>query len=190
MRRRRRRWRRRGRRRGWRGRCGSGGRGGSRRGRRSGCRRRGLRARRQKRERIEVAVLVARDANSEVDVGRRVLGLAAWPHYRHRIALADRVSASYPDFAEVRQRDGVPARRGNRKGEPVSRDGAGEGDRAARRRSHDPCRVGGDVDSAVLTARVGVGPEREGAEYRPVDRPRPGEGSRRDGQSEGGHRRH
>ena len=140
-----------------------GGRNGCRRGRRrrrgNGCGSRrggGRRPGRQQGLRIEVAVLVGRPPDAEVDVGPVDLGCPAGADRADDRALGDLVSLRHLDRAEVEQRHGEAVGRLDRDGAAVRRQRPGEGDRAARRRGHGRAGVAGDVDAAVLPAGVGV----------------------------------
>jgi hypothetical protein len=84
--------------------------------------------------------------------------------------------------AELEQRDGVAVRRLDRDRPAAAGNRADERDAAGCGRAHGSTDLGGDVDAAVLAARIGVVAEQERAEDRPVSGPRPGTCGRRDGE--------
>ena len=146
---------------------------GRRRRRRDRSRRRG-RARRQEAERVDIALVLRGDPDTEVDVGLRQLGVATRPDGADDSPLRERSTLLDRDRAEVRERDGIAVERRDRDALAGRRNGAGEGDDARRgREDRRPC-LAADVDAAVLPGRVRVrGVERERLQHRAVDRPRP-----------------
>ena len=128
---------------------------------------------REKRERIDVPVRIGGQANAEVDVGLRVLRVAAGADRAHDVAFLDRGPGAYSDRSEVDERDRVAVGGANRQAQPLvgqlpdERGDArcGSPNIGTRRRS--------DVDSPVLAARVRISFGDERAQHRTVDRPRP-----------------
>jgi hypothetical protein len=143
------------------------------RGRRLGRRRReGGASRRKEREWVDVGLIRA-DADTEVDVGDGVLGLARRAGVGEDVPLRDRGAARHTQRAEMRQRH-LGVGEDDRHGQPIRRDGSRERDLARDRRAH-PCALAqGDVDAAVLTCGVLVAADGEAAEDGAVGRPRPG----------------
>jgi hypothetical protein len=152
--------------------CGDGRRNGCRRGRGSG-RRRGRAASRQQTERVDVAVLVARVADAEVEVGLPDLGGVGRADRAHLRALPHLVALCDGDRAEVREGDDVAVCGRDRHDQAVARDLAGERHGSRRRGAGRLARLAADVDAAVLPAGVGVGAEPEGPQHRPARRPGP-----------------
>jgi hypothetical protein len=192
-------------RRGWSGddrrrgrRSGSGSRAGGRRGsgsgrrrrlgsgRRRGCRRRGRRPRRKEREWVDVRLAVG-EADSEVHVREVVLGVARRSRLRDRFALLDDVATSHEQRAEVRERRLVTAGRDDRDRRAVRRDLTGERHLSGRRRANGRSAVQGDVDAAVLSARVWVVADGVTAQHGAVGWPGPRErvGGRHEQPAEG-----
>ena len=131
-------------------------------------------ARRQERQRVEVALRLGGDAHAEVDVRRRDLRLAGGADRGDGVALGDRGALRDVDRAEVGQRDGEAVGGLDREARARCGHGAGERDDARRGRAHVGARVAADVDAPVLAGGVRVRRvEDERLEDRPVDRPRP-----------------
>jgi hypothetical protein len=118
-------------------------------------------------------VLVVGAAHAKVHVRGGRHAVLARADRADRLALADDRAAGDVDRAQLKERDRVAAGCGDRQGPAPVRDRAGERDRARSGGAYDPADVGADVDSAVLAAGIRVGPERERAQHRPVDGPRP-----------------
>jgi hypothetical protein len=155
--------------------CGRGFLNGRRTGRRIGRRgRRRDRAGRQQPERVDVALLVRGPSDPEVDARDGRFRRAAQAHRPDRRPLGDRVALSHDDRPEVDERDGVAVGREDRDAAPVGRQRARERHDARRRRPDGRAVRAGDVEAAVLPARIGVRAERERAEDRAVRGPRPG----------------
>jgi len=173
-------------RRGWRRQGGRGGLGhrrgrgrhrGRRRGRRAGGSgsRRGGRARRQERERVDVPLRIGGAADAELHDGR-VVG-----ERTDGVSLGDRRASRRGDLTEVRERDRPAVGRLDRHRPPAPGDGAGEGDRPGRRRAHGRAGVAGDVDASVLAGGIGARRiERKGCDDAAVCGPCPGLGGRHD----------
>ncbi len=152
--------------------------------RRSGCRRRrgrrrrkGSSPRRKQRQWIDVRFLVA-DPDTEVDVRDLVLGNSGRPCFGQGRPFRDTVAAFHEKWPEMGQRDLV-AVGVDRDGEPVRRHLAGECDLAGDGRIHLASAADSDVDTAMLSGRVGIVAEREIAEDVAVRRPGPGVAVRR-----------
>jgi hypothetical protein len=103
-------------------------------------------------------VLLARDANAEMDIRLCVLRITARPNRPDVVTLIDRVSLRDAQGAEVRQRDGIAVSGRDREREPVCRHRARERHRAAGRRA-DAFSICADVDSSVLRAGIRIRPE-------------------------------
>jgi hypothetical protein len=147
------------------------------------------RARRQQRQRVDVTMLVGRDPDPEVDVRRFRDAIAALADRAEGVAFADLCPLLDRCRLELQQRDRVPVAGSNRHRATAVRNAPDERDRPCRRRAHVAADVGGDVDPAVLAARVGIVAERERAQQRTVDRPAPSERSRSEYEREQGQRR-
>jgi hypothetical protein len=150
--------------------------------------------RRKKAQRVEVPVLVCRDPDPEVHVGHVVLGVAAHADRSDDGSLADRRALRDGNRAEVGQRHRKAVGGEDAHRAPVTGNGAGEGHDPARRRSGGRALVSGDVDTAVLAARVRVTAEGERPQDSSLDRPRPrqrgagqDEADERDGGTDGDH---
>ena len=143
------------------------------------------RSRRQESERVEVPLLLARDADPEMQMWRRRVGLDARPDAPDRVALGDHPAPFDEQRAELGQRDRIAVRGANRHDEAVAGHRAGERDLAGGRCDHRSAELGGDVDASVLAAGVRVRAEPEGAQHVPVGRPRPGGGRSRDDKARG-----
>jgi hypothetical protein len=144
--------------------------------------RRGLRrrpsdrgSRRQERERIDIALVLASDPQAEVDVRLGEIDHAARPDGADDGALGHVRPARDADRPEVHERRGVPERGLDRDGLPAGRHRAGECHDSLGRREHVGSARSAEVNAAVLPGRVRVRTvEGEGTEHRPVDAPGPG----------------
>jgi hypothetical protein len=154
--------------------------------RRSGRRLRWSRARRQQRQRVDVSMLLGRDPDPEVNVGRCRNAVAALADRAEGVAFADLCTLLDQRRLELQQRDRVPVAGSDRHRATAVRNAPNERDRPRRRGAHVAADVGGDVDPAVLAARVGIVAERERAQQRTVDRPAPSERSRSEHEREQG----
>jgi hypothetical protein len=154
----------------------------SRRGRGRG--RRCRRSRRKQREGIDVAVLVLGRPDAEMDVRNVELRRSTLTDPADRRRLVDVRARTNGKRAEMGQRDGIAVLRPDAQRQPVA--GRRAGERDGPRRGSENRRVGdaGDIDAAVLSARIRVRMvEGERAENRPVGRPGPG--GRASGQDDG-----
>ncbi len=153
------------------------------RSRRRGRRRRGLRrvgSHGEESQRVDVSLLLRRDADAEVDVGLRQLGLVGRADSPHRGALRDCQPLRDAYRPEVRHRHRVAARRLDRDDEAVVRDLPDEGHASGGGCPDVRAVLTGDVDAAVLTRGIGIRPERERPEHGAVRRPRPRAGRARE----------
>jgi hypothetical protein len=125
-------------------------------------------------ERVEVAVLVGRDANAEMDIGNRPLRVARRTDRADLRPFCDRRVALHGKVAEVDEGHGVTVGRLDRDARTVARSGAGERDRSAVRREHPFAGLAADVDTPMLARGVRISSEAEGAEHGPGHGPRPG----------------
>lgn len=116
------------------------------------------RARRKEAQRVEVTLLVGREADAEIDVR---LGDVDGPARSHRAdgrALGDRLAALHGDRSEVQEGGGMSFARLDRHGLAAVGDDSGER-HDARDGSHDRRpRRSAEVDATVLTGRVRVCP--------------------------------
>jgi hypothetical protein len=159
-------------------------------GRRRGCRarrrlRRGRRrrrggrsARRKQRERVDVAIRIARDADAEVDVRHIVLRYAARSYRSDRGTLADSVTFLHRDRAQVDKRYRMAAGRLHSHDLPVRTNRAREANDAGGRCKNRLLALARHVDPPVLATRVRVTAVDEGLEYLSRRRPRPRVGGR------------
>jgi hypothetical protein len=154
------------------------------RGRRRGGRRR--RPRREERERIEVPVLVAREADPEMDV--RLVDLrAARADAGDGRSLLHACSATRLQRSEMRQRDAVAVERSNAEREPVAGRRPCERDLAAHGRCDGAPGHACDIDPSMLPRQLRLRTvEREGPQHGSVRRPRPRERRTRHGESDHG----
>ena len=145
--------------------------------------RRGGRRRRRRRRcpcreqalRIDVAVVLGRDPDAEMDARGRVFDVSARAHRPHRLPLGDSVALRDADRAEMEQRHRIAARREDRHPSAVRRYRPGERDRARRRGANRAAVAAPDVDTAVLSRGVRVRTDRKRAKHGPVGGPRPRE---------------
>ena len=133
----------------------------------------------QQQERVEVAVRIRGQANTEVDVGLRALRVSARSDRAHDFAFADGRPDSDRDRPQVDERDRVPVLGADRQAAALVWNLARERDDPAHRSAHVGARRRADVDSAVLPASVGVVTGDEGPQHGAVDGPAP-PGSARD----------
>jgi hypothetical protein len=131
-------------------------------------------------------MLVARDPHAEMHVRLSVLRLAARTNVGDRLAFLDRRTLVDSKRAEMSKRDRISGAGDDREREAVRRYRSCERHGAARRSADGVALRCGDIDATVLAAGVGVGPEREGLEDGPGDRPCPRSRNRRERQSEDG----
>jgi hypothetical protein len=123
-------------------------------------------------------VLVGGDANAEMHVRTRVLGLPARADDADLLALPDLSALLDAEGAHVRQRHGIAVGGRDRDREPVRRHGAGERHRTAGGSADRLVRVGTHVDAAVLAACIRIRAEHERPQDGAADRPRPRIGGR------------
>jgi len=119
--------------------------------------------RRQKPERVDVAVGIRRHPDAQVDVRLGVLGLAGPAGRADAVALDDLLAARDSDGAEVDEGDRVAVGRLDRRRAATAGHGAGERDHAGRRRPDEPACRRSDVEAAMLVGRIGIVPEDEGS---------------------------
>jgi hypothetical protein len=140
-------------------------------------------ARRKKRQRIEVALRVGRQAHAELHERLRLLRLATRADRPDAVALGDRHALRHRDRAEVRERHRIALGGGDRHAPARARDRARKAHRTGRRRDDGCPGRCSDVDAAVLTRGVRVRRiEQERLEDGAVNRPRPGLCCRRERQ--------
>jgi hypothetical protein len=129
---------------------------------------------RQKRQRIDVALPVGGLAQPEGDIGLADLGDAARTDGRDDVSFVDAIPSGGQERAEMEERDGVSVGRLDRHGPPARRDGAREADDARCGRAHVRPGRRAEIDAAMLTRCVRMrAVERERAQHRTVDGPRP-----------------
>jgi hypothetical protein len=119
--------------------------------------------RRQKPERVDVAVGIRDNPDAQVDVRLGVLWLARPTDRSDAVALDDRLAARDGNGAEVDERDRVAVGRLDRHGAAAAGHGARERDRAGRRGPNEPACRRSHVDAAMLLSRIGIVPEDEGS---------------------------
>ena len=152
-------------------RCRDGNRGDGLRDRRG---RRCARACRQQRRRVDVALGLGGDTNTEMDVRLRMLAVATRAEPADDRAFVDGRAARDGDRTEVRQSHGVAVVGRDRQRQTRSWDGARERDEAGARCEHGRARGAGDVDAAMLATGVRMrSVEDEWLEDFAVGRPRP-----------------
>jgi hypothetical protein len=132
--------------------------------------------------RVDVAVRIRGQANTEVDIGFRALGVAARSDRSDDFAFTDGRSDSDGNRSQVDKRDRVPVLGADRQTPTLVRNLAGEGDDPGHRSAHIGARRRADVDSAVLPASVRVVAGDEGPEHWAVDRPAPSGRARHESQ--------
>jgi hypothetical protein len=91
------------------------------------------------------------------------------------LAFLDDVAPPHEQWAEMRERRLVTARRGDRDGGPVGRDLPGERHLAGCRRADDRSAVEREIDPSMLSAGVRVVADGVTAEHGSVGGPGPGE---------------
>jgi hypothetical protein len=134
-------------------------------------------------QRVDVAVLLGRDSDAEMEVRHGPLRFSGPADRADRSAFFDGGVLLRGDRAEVDHRDRVPVVGLDGHAQPVARCRSGEGHLPTSRCRHRlPCGAA-DVDSAVLATRVRIGAERKRAEDRAGCRPRPGACGRSDDQA-------
>jgi hypothetical protein len=138
-----------------------------------------LEALRKQQERVDVAVRIRGQANTEVDIGLQALGVAARSDRSDDFAFTDGRSDSDGNRSQVDKRDRVPVLGADRQTPTLVRNLAGESDDPGHRSAHVGARRRADVDSAVLPASVRVVAGDEGPQHGAVDGPAP-PGSARD----------
>lgn len=136
------------------------------------------RPRRQQAQRVDIAVRVGGDANTEVDVWLRGDGVAALADRAHLSSLGHRVAPRNARRAELQQRDGVAVVGGDRDHVATAGHDAGERDASRGRRHDGAAELCADVDAPVLACGVRVGADGEGPQHGSFGRPGPGERAR------------
>ncbi len=125
--------------------------------------------------RIDVSLVVVRMPDSELDIGAAHLRVAARTDRPDAVALGDRRATRHTDRSELGEGHRPAVRREDRDRLPVPRHGAGERDRAGRRRPNHLSGSSADVDAPMLPSSVGMGGiERVGEQNRSARGPRPG----------------
>jgi len=138
------------------------------------------RLRRQKQQRVDVAVRILGAPNTEVDVRDVMLDVSAWAARPDGGTLADRLTTPEGRRAEMSQRHRVAVGGLDRHGSATHGHGSDEGDVARSRRGYCRPRRCGDVDAPVLTGRVRIVSEHERLQQRASNRPGPGSCGRHD----------
>jgi hypothetical protein len=142
--------------------------------------------RRQKQQRIEVALWIGCAADAEVHVRNGQLGHAARADGANDIALGHRRVPGHAERAEMEQRRGVPVGGLDRQRLAARRHRSGERDRPAGWRDDRRPSRGADVDAAMEPGAVRIGAKAERAQDRSVHRPGPGACSGRGGERRNG----
>ena len=142
------------------------------------CRRqrgRGRVPRRQDRLRVDVAILIVRAADPEVDVRNGKLGRPARADRSDDVTFDDAGSHVERERAEVREGDRLAVGGAYAQRLAVCRCRAGERHDTVGRRAHRVTRTGADIDAAMLAAGIRVGRvKNERLQDRPGHRPHPG----------------
>jgi hypothetical protein len=138
----------------------------------------GRRPRRQEEQRVEVAVLLGRQPDAEMDVRHGRLRIPGRADRADPLAFLDSGVPLHPSRAEMDERDGVAVVGLNGHGQAARRDRAHEGNRACSGRQDCLAAVAADVDAAVLSGCIGVGTEAEWGQQRAGRGPRPRPGRR------------
>lgn len=130
----------------------------------------------KKGQRVDVALVAPGQSNAEVDEGLGELGRAARADGADRGAFGDRLATLHGHRPQMLQRRGVTVTRLDGDGLAPTRHGPGERHDAVDRSDDWRSRRSADIDAAVLSGRVRMRRvERERAQHRAVDRPRPGQ---------------
>ncbi|MDQ3425737.1 MAG: hypothetical protein M3435_05955 [Actinomycetota bacterium] len=117
-----------------------------------------------------------------MDVGNLVLDGAGRTRLGHRAALRHKFVALHKERPEMGQRDLVTIRGEDGDREPARRNLPGECNLAGDGGTNHSSAAESDVDTSVLSARIGVVAERELTEDVAVRRPGPSLGARRGGE--------
>lgn len=131
------------------------------------------RPRRQERQRVEIAVGLGGQSNSEVDRGHTPLA-GTELGFRYGLSFRDRGADPHAEGAEMEKRDRVAVLGPEGDRPPAAGHGSGECDHAGDRSEHVLSGRGRDLDPAVLPGRVRVALDVEGAENSAGHRPAPG----------------
>jgi hypothetical protein len=132
-------------------------------------------ARGQERQWVHVALRVARDPNTEVDIGLVVVDHATRADAADHRGLTYGRASLHSDRTEMDERRRVPERRLDRDRLAARRNRARERDDPFRRRQHRCTRRGAEIDPAVLATRIRMDTvEQERSQHRSLDRPGPG----------------
>ena len=123
-------------------------------------------------------------ANAEVDVRLRPLGVPAGADRAHHLPLLDRRARSDADRPEMDERHGIPVGRPDGEAEPLMRQLPDEGDDARGRGANVRTGRRADVDSTVLAAGVGVVLGDERPQHGAIDWPSPGTCARAQNETE------
>jgi hypothetical protein len=130
-------------------------------------------ARREQSKRVHVPLRIASDTNTQVDVRDRVLGRPARSDRADRRPLSNDITLADGVAAELNERYRIAVTGLYRDDLPVRAHGPGEGDETRRRGEHGCALIAGDVDSAVLAARVRVAAVDKGPDHVSRGGPRP-----------------
>jgi hypothetical protein len=137
--------------------------------------------RRKERRRVDVSLVLVGMTNTELHVGAAHLGIATRADRPDAVAFCDRRALAQGDRPELRERHRPAVGRQDRERPSAPRHRSGERHRASGGRSDRLSRSAADVDSAVLSPRVGTrGIERVSEQNRSARRPRPGAGRGRE----------
>ena len=139
-----------------------------------GRRRRGRHARRQQRQRVDVALVVVGVPNTEMDVRPAHLGVSAGTDRPDAVALGDCRALRHHGRPQMCQRHRPAVAGLDRHRLPAARHGADEADDARCGRTNLLARIAADVDAAMLTCPVRViRVEQERLNDSPARRPGP-----------------
>ena len=131
-------------------------------------------ARRQKRERVEIALIVGRQSDAEVHIRLSEVDRSARPDCPDCRRLGHALTSLDRDRAEMEECRRVTVSCLDRHGLASVRNRACERHDPSRRRKHGRIGWSAEIDTAMLTSRIGVRVvERERSQDGAVDRPRP-----------------
>jgi len=125
-----------------------------------------------------------------VDVGLGPFRVSARPDRADDLAFTDRGADREADRPEMDQGHRVTICGADRQAEPVARHLPGEGDDAGSRSARVGSGRSGDVDAAVLAARIRIVPGGERPEHLALDGPAPRGGAGRAGERDQQHGDH
>jgi hypothetical protein len=127
----------------------------------------------KKQQRIEVPVRIRGQANTEMDIRLGPLRLSAGADRSHDLSFVHGRADPNRDRAEVDERDRIAVLGADREAEALARQLPGETDDSAGGRADLRPGRKADVDTAMLTSRIGVVVGDEWSKHGPFHRPAP-----------------